>query len=63
MSDRRKTIPAAIALMLAFFTAAVTIGESDPLLAFAVMIPLFTGACVLFSFVYQPESPNERTNS
>lgn len=63
MSDRRKTFPAAIVLLLAFVLVAVTIGESDPLLAFAVMIPLFTGACVLLSFVFLPEPPNERTHS
>lgn len=63
MNDRRKTAPAAIVLLLAFVVVAVTIGESDPPLAFGLMIPLFTGACVLFSFVYQPEPPNERSRS
>jgi hypothetical protein len=54
MSDRRKTVPALVAVLLAMFGVTATVGDSNPPLAIALIFLLLALAGVLFSYVDMP---------
>jgi len=54
MSDRRKTVPALVVVLLATCVVAVTVGDSNPPLGMALILALVAVAAVLFSYVDMP---------
>jgi hypothetical protein len=54
MGDRRKTVPALVVVLLAACGVMVTLGDTNPPLALALILLLEALAAVLFSYVDMP---------